>query len=105
MQHLAEWTNPVYYYPLTPRLYKVLIVSQCLETNPNLRAFQSVWYIAYFCIRPDDIQVQISIGTALRQYIQWKRGCLCDQPGVEPNIGWGVILPLVVVGKPHRPFG
>ena len=105
MQHLHQWTSLVHYYPLTPRLYKVLIILQHLETNTNLRAFQSVWYIAYFLIRSDDIQVQISIGAALRHYLCWDKGQPCSQPGVEPNIGWEALIPLVVRGKPHRPVG
>ena len=82
-------------------MYKVLIVSQQLESNTNLRA----WYIAYFLIRSDDIQVQISIGAALRHYLCWVKGQHCTQPGVEPNIGWEPLIPLVVKGKPDRPVG
>ena len=105
MQHLHQWTSLVHYYPLTPRLYKVLIILQHFETNTNLRAFQSVWHIAYFLIRSDDIQVQISIGAAVRHYLCWDKGQPCSQPGVEPNIGWEALIPLVVKEKPHRPVG
>ena len=104
MQTLQE--GILTYYQLTPRLYKILIQTPYVHTNPTIRAFQTKLYVAYFYIESTGNQVQVSIERALSFYNLWRAlGGPWYQIDTIPNIGLSQFRPMVILGKPHRSAG